>query len=65
MVEARSKSSVIAWPFDANICTSSNHSGQIPQAVDIDYGANLVLQNVSEAFKVIRLVRLPVIVNLV
>ena len=64
MVEARSKSSVIAWPFDANICTK-NHSGQIPQAVDIDYGADLVLQNVSEAFKVIRLVRLPVIVNLV
>ena len=41
------------------------YSGQIPQAVDIDYGADLVLQNVSEAFKVIRLVRLPVIVNLV
>ena len=64
MAHARSKSSVIAWwPFDAN---TKNHSGKIPHSVGIDYdeGANLVLHNVSEAFKVIRFVRLPVIVNL-
>ena len=62
MVLERSKSSVIACRFDEN---TKNHSGKTPEAVDIDYGADLVLQNVSEAFKVIRLVRLPVIVNLV